>query len=199
MKTITLEESFLNSLVNNFYFAQHNLHHRTNLISNFSKLKASTPFSQRLNDWLELWFDRHKSIFVFTENDDFDGKNSKQTLLNHIDKFHKTQKIHIWSGACLNTIYGCSKINLYFRSFHDYIHIYYQLGYDFAGESIIASIQCSMLPSDWVLERELIMIEILGQNQYYVKHKEFLKNQRRFSIDYLTNPNDAITKKQNEL
>lgn len=184
------------TILKDFDFAKHNLHRREYLINQFSRLKSSIPFSPRLNLWIEKWFSDHKSLFIFTDKDDFNGLNIQETLQLHIERFKSTNTILIWNGASSDNIYGSLAGNLMFRSWHDYIHITHRSGFSFAGESIVASIQCSMIPSEWSLEKELIMIEILGQNQYYSVHKEFLKNQRQFTIDYLKDPSKAIFTKQ---
>lgn len=195
MKNIS-QKNYLD-ILKDIDFAEQNQHRREYLIANFSRLKSSVPFSPRLNLWIEKWFKQHESMFVFTDNDDFFDANSiQETLQLHIERFKSTNKIHIFSGASSDNIYGSVEGNLMFRSWHDYIHITHRSGFSFAGESIVASIQCSMLPSDWILEKELVMLEILGQNQYYSVHKEFLKNQRRFTIDYLKDPVKAIFTKQ---
>lgn len=179
-------------------FAEQNIDKRANLLATFHMMKDKTPFSQRLNNWISLWFLEREDNFIFTDTDDF-GDNIKETLRKHIERYRDTGKIHIWTGESEGTIFGDAKINHYFRAWHDYTHITHELGYDFAGESIVGSIQASELPIEWVFERELINIEILGQNQYYNRHKEFLKDQRQFSIDYLNDPVKAVMVKQGSI
>ena len=41
---------------------EQNFHRKEYLISNFSRLKSSVPFSPRLNDWIVSWFEQHKSF-----------------------------------------------------------------------------------------------------------------------------------------
>ena len=174
---------------------EQNFHRKEYLISNFSRLKSSVPFSPRLNLWIEKWFKLHQTLFVFTDKDDFfDAKSIQETLQLYVEHFNSTNTILIWNGASSDNIYGSEKGNLMFRCWHDYIHITHRSGFSFAGESIVASIQCSMLPSDWIFEKELVMIEILGQNQYYSVHKEFVKNQRQFAIEYLKSAKTIFTR-----
>lgn len=192
-----LSQKNYSDILKDFDFAKHNKDRREYLIANFARLKSSVLFSPRLNLWIEKWFKQHESLFVFTDKDDFfDAKSIQETLQLYVEHFNSTNTILIWNGASSDNIYSSNVGNLMFRSWHDYTHITHRSGFSFAGESIVASVQCSMLPSDWVFEKELVMIEILGQNQYYSIHKEFLKNQRQFTIDYLKNPAKAIFTKQ---
>ena len=191
------QKEFLHSLASDMDFAYHNLHRREELTACFSRLKSDIPFSQRLNDWIKKWYEQHQDIFVFTDFDDFDSSNIKQTLQNHIQRFKTTGKIFIWTGSSENSIFGSEQMNHFFRAWHDHTHITYQCGFDFAGEAMVASIQGSMLPADFVLEKELIMIDIVGLNEYYKIHRVFAKDQRQFTIDYLQNPAKAIFTKQN--
>ncbi|MCW3159692.1 hypothetical protein [Chryseobacterium oryctis] len=184
------------SLVESYNFYIENKIRREELISNFSRYKPSVPFSSRLNDWISEWYEKHKSIFEFVDDDDFNSKDIKETLDRYVKLYNETGRIRIWTGGSELTIFGSAQMNHLFRAWHEFTHIIHQSGFDFAGESIVASIQISELPSDWILEKELIIIEILGQNQYYSKHKRFLINQRKYCVDYLKNPASAILTKQ---
>lgn len=189
------QKEFLNSLLDNYEFAYNKLR-REELIANFSRLKDHSPFSPRLNEWIIDWYGNHKDIFVFTDFDDFNGINIKETLNLHLERFKSTGKILIWTGSNSNSIYGTNE-NLMLHCWHDHTHITHNCGFSFAGESMVAAIQASMLPEEWVLEKELITIDIVGQNQYFGIHKEFVKDQRKFVIDYLKSTSDAIFTKQN--
>lgn len=192
----TTKKAFLDSLISDFNFAQHNKQKRENLIANFSRLKNSVPFSLELNEWVIDWYEQNKFKFIFTDTDDFDANNLQETLSRNVKRFHETGKIHIWKGDSERTIFGSAQINHYFRAWHDHTHIINELGYDFAGESIVCSLQFSELPTDWLFEKELVAIEIIGQGQYYSVHNEFLKDQRKFSMDYIKSPMEAIFRKQ---
>ncbi|MCQ4142264.1 MULTISPECIES: hypothetical protein [unclassified Chryseobacterium] len=195
MKT-NFQKEFLNSLADSYDFALNNKIKREELIENFSVLNNSTPFSERLNDWISDFYNRHKDIFMLTDTDDFDSKDLKGTLQRYTERFKTTGKIHIWTECSENTIFGSPQINHFYRAWHDHTHISCQCGFTFAGESMTAAIQNSMIPADWTLEKELIMIDIVGLNQYYSIHKEYVKDQRRFVIDYMRNAYRAIFTRQ---
>ena len=196
----TFQQEFLHSLNDSYDFYLNNKIKREELITAFSRLKSSDPFSPRLNEWLLNFYQQNKETFIFTDTDEFDGKNIRQSLLRQVERYQKTGKILVWTGASDKTIFGENSSgingNWAFRCFHELIHTSKQLGFDFAGESMVCSIQCSILPVDWVLERELIQIEIIGQNQYFNVHKCFLDDQRRFAIDYMMDFEKAIFTKQ---
>lgn len=192
------QRNFLQELVESYDFYQNNFKQREYLISNFERLKPDIAFSKRLDTWIENWYTNHSRYFVFVDFDDFDSNDISGTHKNHIRRFKETGKIHIWTGASENTIFSDPKINLYFRAWHDYIHINYNLDYSFEGESIVASKQCDMLDKFWLLERELVQIEILAQGQYFQVHSEFPVNQRKFCVSYLRNPISAIFTKQTQ-
>lgn len=198
MKTTFQKE--LGSLSDSYDFYLNNKVRKEELITNFSRLKSSEPFSPRLNMWLTNFYQMNKESFIFTDTDEFDSKNISQTLATQMERYQKTGKILVWIGASDKTIFGENPSgingNWAFRCFHEMTHISRGIGFNFAGESMVCSIQCSMIPVDWVLERELIQIEIIGQNQYFNIHKCFLKDQRKFAIDYMIDPEKAIFTKQ---
>ena len=169
------------------------------LINTFSRLKQETPFSIRLNSIIEEWFENHKQYFVFVDEDDFDGNDIEGTFQKHMKRFSDERVIHIWTGASDNTIFGNPTVNHKFRAWHDYIHITRGFGYDYLGESIVCDIQKNMLPQDLTFEKELVHVEIVGQAQYFMLNKEFLSNQRKFTIDYLISPFDALKINSNKI
>lgn len=189
------QKEFLNSLIDNHEFA-YNKYRREELITNFSRLKNDTPFSPRLNEWLTDWYEKHKEIFVFVDEDDFDPKDIKGTLNRHIAQYKLNKTINIWTQQSQNSIYGNSLVNVYFRCFHSYTHVINEIGYNLLGESIVCHIQISHLPQDWLLEHQLFLQEIIAQNLYYATHKCFVSNQRLFAVNFLKNGAEAILKKQ---
>ena len=162
-------------------------------IAIFPRLKTTVPFSTRFNEWIEQWFENHKDLFVFVNEDDFDETDIQGTFDKHVQRFKETGKIHIWTGASDHTIFGEPTVNHKFRAWHDYIHITYGYGYDFVGESICSAIQQSMLPTNWHFERNLVHAEIVGQAQYFMVNGNFLNDQRLFTYLYLQQPQNTLT------
>lgn len=159
------------------------------------RVKDTIPFSTKLNDWIIDWFNNNRNIVELTETNNFDPNDLKGTFLEHKDYFREYGKIRIWKGASNNTIYGSSNVNLYFRAWHDHTHITNDLGYSPIEESIVAEIQKSQLPEDWIIERKLIDIEVTGQVQYHYLNGEFVKDQRQFTAIYYQDPMTALKQK----
>lgn len=178
-------------------FADQYLNAKENLRINFTRFKNETPFSERLNDWLKEWYFENKSKFEFSDKDYFVDMSPKEAFAKMKRDYEVTGIIVIWTGESDNTIFGEPHINHIFRAWHDYIHVTYDQDFSFAGESMVGTIQVHQLPTDWIFEKELLTSEILGQNQYYRQHKEFVKDQRKFTYDYLQNPVTAVYTKQN--
>lgn len=155
------------------------------------RLKEDVPFSKDLNEFIE---NRAKTIpyaIVLTGQDVFKGltpTEAFQALLLYAEK----GVIPVWTGESDRTIFGSSRVNHLFRFWHDYIHIKHRLGFDLEGESIVAAIQQYELPQEFIFEKELIHIEVVGQAQYYFVNSQFHSNQREFTIEYLNNPSEAL-------
>lgn len=179
-------------------FADQYLNAKNELKVNFKRFKKSTPFSERLNQWLREWYHQNENQIHFVEIDPVENYKSMSEYYKEMKKsFDETGHVIIWTGASDNTIFGEPHINHIFRAWHDMTHYYYNQPFNFGGESTVATIQCSELPTDWIFERELITAEVLGQNQYYRIHREYVVDQRQFAYDYLFNTVEALTVKQN--
>lgn len=160
-----------------------------NNISKLFRLKNSVPFSDRLNNFLVAFYKSNKDKFIFTSIDDFNAKDLKGTFKKHLKRYEETGKIHIWTGASNNTIFGINEINYFFRAWHDLTHIENNLGYSYNEEFIVCEIQKNELPKNWILERDLIHAEIIGQGLYnFYNSGQFVKNQRTFTLNYLLDP-----------
>lgn len=163
--------------------------------SNLIRLKKNEPFSIKLNIWVENWFKQHKRFFEFSEIDDFDLYEQKEYLEMLKKRFNKEEKITVWSGCSENSIFGDSKINTYFRAWHDYNHIKHNLDFTFESETLVCSIQISELPSHYYFEKMLLYSDIIGQNLYFKENNEFPTNQRLFVYNFLQSPFEAIKTK----
>lgn len=161
----------------------------------YLRIKKTIPFSQRLNDFICAWFEQNKEKFIFTDVDDFNENDIEATFEAHKKRYRETKKIHIWTGAGENTIFGSPEVNAKFRAWHDYIHIIYNLGYSITEESIVCDIQRDMLPKEWSFENRLIECEIKGQAYYFYKQNKFVKDQRHFTVIWLQNMLNAYNKK----
>jgi len=146
-------------------------------IEQLLRLKASTPFSQRLNDW----------IVNRTNNLKFTVECGEEMSF---EEFKKATKKHgympISGDHCDNTIFGDPYINILFRAWHDAKHLELNEDFEYMSEARVAFAQCAELPEDWHLERELILIEVIAQAASHQKTGEFVENQRAFTINVLS-------------
>lgn len=178
-------------------FADQYLNAKNELKVNFIRYKKSTPFSERLNQWLREWFYEHRDNIIFVDEDQSKNYVNMSEYFKALKKSYEDNgQIEIWTGASDNTIFGEPFVNHIFRAWHDLIHIVYDQPFNFGGESTVATIQCSQLPTDWIFEKELLTAEVLGQNQYYRIHREYVTDQRQFAYDYLFNTVKAVTVSQ---
>ena len=159
-----------------------------------SKQSNKIPFSKRLNQFIKIWFQTNKDTFILTDVDTFDSNDIVGTFEMNKQIYKETGKIYVWKGESKNTIFGKEKINHYFRAWHDYTHINYNLGYCITEESIVCNIQKDQLPHNWYFEKELINAEIIGQSHYFYANNTFVKNQRLFTANYLNNSINALKK-----
>lgn len=167
------------------------LSNKQKFAEDFSKMKQNEPFSKRFNVFIETWFEQNKEKFNLVDHDEFDDTDSKTAFTNMKDRFNETGKIHVVQTN-FPTIFGSSEVYDKFRAWHDYLHVVCNCGFDVGSESIVAVVQASKLPADWLIEKEMILAQILGTNQYYKIHKDYVKDHRQFMADYLTDPEKAI-------
>jgi hypothetical protein len=165
------------------------------LLDKVARSKSSTPFSERLNEWIHNWYNTIQGrygTFIFVDEDDFNPEDIEATFEWHKQRYKDTGKIHIWNGASDNNIFGSTGMNLMFRAWHDYTHITNDLGYSFLDESITAEMQQAQLPADWLYEKKLVHCEIVGQAMYFMKNDRFAEDQRSFTQWFLRTPLVAL-------
>jgi hypothetical protein len=108
------------------------------------------------------------------------------------------KRLVVWKGGSQATIYGSAEVNYAFRAWHDYCH--WKGGHDltFEGEVAACAMQCQqLLDSCGDNERvrswcALLEAEIIGQAEYYRRHKRFPDDQRAFVAAYLIDPEEAL-------
>lgn len=165
-----------NCIIITFFTSNFNIN--TMNTSTLKGLKPTEPFSQRLNDWIK---NRTENIMFVSGNfPEVDFKTFKSQTAN--DGYMK-----ISNEFCENTIFGDVETNVAFRAWHDSIHLELNEGFDYMEEARVAFKQIAELPQDWEFERQLILIEIIGQAAYHNKTGNFVPNQRLFTIECLEN------------
>lgn len=89
----------------------------------------------------------------------------------------------VWSGASDHTIYQDASVNHAFRAWHDSWHKRLDAPFNAHGELLVAQAQCLEVNSSVV--SEFIMVEIMGQLEYYQQHGSFPVNQQAFFEAYM--------------
>lgn len=144
------------------------------------RYKASVPYSQNLNNWLIEWA-QDKNIVYTDVNFEF----TPTTFQEMREEYLKTNVLTIWTGACNNTIYGDPEINLLARAWHDWTHFNYNLSFEPLDEVQVGILQMKELPQDWLFEKLLVHIDVIGQVMYYQQNGKFPDNQRLFTLNSL--------------
>lgn len=143
---------------------------------NAIRLKATIPFSQRLNDWIS----KHLSEKgIEYSGSDKAPENWEET------KEQNRYNLFVSNKFCENTIFGTIEANIAFRAWHDYTHIANNLSFEPLDEIKVAFLQAAELPKDWHYERMLIISEVAGQVLYHSTFEFFPENQRKFTINLL--------------
>lgn len=105
-----------------------------------------------------------------------------------MDSYSKLQFKYDTENVLLLSTVGCETScytregNLDFRAWHDYCHVSWRKGFDTESELFIVEQQYQVLV-DMGLSDEALCIfqaDTVGQILYYAKHKEFVKDQKRF-------------------
>jgi hypothetical protein len=108
------------------------------------------------------------------------------------------KQIVVFSGGSGKTIYGDKRVNYAFRAWHDYCHWNGKVPLTMDGEVAAFELQCRQLYDTFGFNgqtlrwRNILHAEVVGQAQYYERHKRFPINQRMFVEHYLANPEIAF-------
>lgn len=148
-------------------------------------VRDSIPFSSRLNDWLRDWYKDHSELIEWSDVDDFDNSDPAGTYERHLKRFHRENKIVVWTGESDHTIYGKPEINHIARAWHDYVHYTEGLDYSPLQEIKVGAIQSTQLPQNWYYEKQLINIDVIGQILHYLDKGHFPEDQRLFTLKQL--------------
>lgn len=143
--------------------------------SQLMRYKKSYPFSNRLNEFIFDFLEKEGIKYTVVDED-----IPESEVLNQDPK-----NLKIWSGGSENTIFGNPETNYAFRAWHDYIHITKQLDFSPLNEARVAFIQAAILPEEWLFERYLILIEVIGQVLHHDAWGEFVPDQRLFTCQMM--------------
>lgn len=100
--------------------------------------------------------------------------------------------ITVWTGGSDRTVYGSPHVNHAFRAWHDSLHITLLADFTLTGERKVALAQAEACerPED----AALLLADVLGQAEYYVRHGAFPEDQIAFVASYLRDRDAALRK-----
>lgn len=123
----------------------------------------------------------------------FEESNNAPNTFKQLKEHYKNIKnsggtFKVYSGGCDTTIYTSLHANYAFRFWHDITHLTYDLGFSTNDEIETAKKQMEVLkkyiPAD-SLEFKLFYADTIGQTEYYADHKDFVKDQMAYVVDYV--------------
>ena len=101
----------------------------------------------------------------------------------------------IYSGASESTIFSSPEVNVMFRAWHDAGHFLHGLSFKFDDEKRLGVIQAReaywtalTLGYDLSIARRvksIVRAEIVGQIEYFEHHKDYVKDQKAYTLKYL--------------
>lgn len=122
---------------------------------------------------------------------------------------YQALKAHLEAGKMMvvadegsgNTIFGNPAVNHAFRAWHDWSH--WRGGFDFSpqGETATCQMQIEHVYQFFGNNQKtrawasLLTAEIIGQRQYFERHRTYICDQRAFVRAYLTNPDSALAQR----
>lgn len=122
---------------------------------------------------------------------DVTSNDSLCNTLGKVTKYYdKYKRLIIWNGGSANTIFQNRHTNICFRAWHDYVHVTYQLPFNYRGEIETCKIQQKQVDQFYTgstaeIIKELLDIEIIKQTEYYRAHGTHVDDQYQFAIDCL--------------
>ncbi len=141
-------------------------------------------------DLLEQYIVQHSPRHHVTPNAPSTWDELREWNDTHIVGVHS---MPIWDGASDKTIWSTPAMNAAFRAWHDAIHLYHGLSFEFYDELEAARKQSGMVRKEmgglWADKAAAVVwAETAGQTIYYRKHGEFPVDQRAFVLKYLDDP-----------
>jgi hypothetical protein len=139
----------------------------------------------------------HIASRLFSEGFDAspDAPDTYETLKAHFDAGKRFVVSSLHSDM---TIYGAPEINYAFRAWHDWCHWRGEHHFTLDGETGVCRMQQAQLRAfagysgqteSWC---DLLYAEVVGQQEYFLRHADFPSNQSAFVRAYLNDRERAI-------
>ncbi len=143
------------------------------------------PFSKRFNQFIEDWFEQNKDKFIVYNESQFNFDDIDTTFKLFTDHYREFNTIPMWYDDNTDNIFADTTVNAKFRAWHDYMHIFCGADFSLEGELVVFGAQSVLIPDDWEFERKLMYCEIVKQAEHYTAGVEKIKNQRKFTKNFL--------------
>ncbi len=107
-------------------------------------------------------------------------------------------RLIVWSGTSEETIFADPSVNHAFRAWHDWCHWIVDQPFTPQGERAVSALQCRHVLVDYGDNlctrrwRLIIEAEVVGQNEYRLRHHRFPTDQIGFVSTYLRDPLRAL-------
>lgn len=138
--------------------------------------------AERLGQWLE---DRCARIkWLGTEN-------PPNSLLELNKARYSTGCLLVDTRFTEDNLFNDAYKQVLFRVWHEWIHWNYQLQFDMHSEVEAAFRHVAELPEDWVVERHIVMAEVMGHVAHYYKFGNFVDSRTDFAVKLLSTGNIA--------
>jgi hypothetical protein len=107
-------------------------------------------------------------------------------------------RMRVWSGASRDTIYQDANVNFAFRAWHDLCHWWGLYPFTLEGEIATCEMQCRQLiynhgedeiTRGWC---KVLRAEVIGQADYFQRHKRFPEIQTAFVAAYMADAESAL-------
>jgi hypothetical protein len=128
---------------------------------------------------------------------DLSTTDAPNTFKGLKQEYERRGRITVFSGNSDNSIFADVTINQMARAWHDWAHIQANADFSLRGEELACDLQCTQISSRFnATEAEglirILRADVIGQAQYYEKHRKYVRRQKDFVVEYLTDPMAAI-------
>lgn len=126
------------------------------------------------------------------------GPNAPSSFKALCEEINTRRRVTVYDGGCECTIFDQPEVNYAMRAWHDWCH--WRYGYDFSlrGETMACEKQIEQLfkvygrgdqTERWA---RILWAEVVGQREYYERHRKYVEDQMSFVKMYLLCPASAL-------
>ncbi|MGI1661363.1 hypothetical protein ACRDNQ_03895 [Palleronia sp. KMU-117] len=148
--------------------------------------KPNLPLDESFNEAVLVIAGKLVPQYVVSD----DAPGTFRALKEHLDA---GKTLVVAAAGSDYTVFGTPEVNWAFRAWHDWVHWRFEYDFSLPGEAATCSKQIEHLytyfPGSPHLERwsRLLVAEVIGQRQYYERHRAYVDDQRAFAVAYIAN------------